>query len=264
MAVKRRRKAQARGEGTHKLTEEGSKEVKNFVKILIILLIGQAILKGTMNDEILPDDPWIAFLVDVLVPIYIALILIRWVNEEVKFFEETEWYKANKSSSGHAFVEQIFGIGSELTGYGKEIIKKLIKGGVIVVLFVYMTQKINSRGLVENDLSILVFTIHLYIAFTVFFFYSKKDAIIERSVASIDQSKQDQMQSTTINQTSDIFRSPAGTINQSSAIPSSKASTISQSSPIASSKGSTVNQYCKKCYGGLNEKGKCNQCDQKW
>lgn len=56
------------------------------------------------------------------------------------------------------------------------------------------------------------------------------------------------------NQQTDIFNSPSSQSTDLSDVFGSKnKSTNRQSS-----------QMCKKCYGGLNDKGKCNQCDIKW
>lgn len=61
---------------------------------------------------------------------------------------------------------------------------------------------------------------------------------------------QKQSQTSTINQTNDIYRSQPVVANQSES--------------MFSSKPNTSDQHCKKCFGGLNEHGKCNQCDKKW
>ncbi|MHA2253916.1 MAG: SRPBCC family protein [Candidatus Kariarchaeaceae archaeon] len=63
------------------------------------------------------------------------------------------------------------------------------------------------------------------------------EKVVKPSWMPNDQSiEQDHMQTSTYNQKSDMFRS----------------------------KASTANQQCKKCYGGLNEEGRCDQCDKKW
>ncbi len=55
-----------------------------------------------------------------------------------------------------------------------------------------------------------------------------------------------------------------GAINQSSDKSSSQAVTPSESNSMFSPEDSTANRQCNKCYGRLNEKGKCDQCDTKW
>lgn len=55
-----------------------------------------------------------------------------------------------------------------------------------------------------------------------------------------------------------------GAINQSNDKFSSQTGTPSESNSMFSSKDNTANLQCKKCYGRLNDRGKCDQCDTKW
>ncbi len=59
-------------------------------------------------------------------------------------------------------------------------------------------------------------------------------------------------------------RSQIATKTQSDDIYGSLTTTPNKSKSMFSSKVDTSDQYCKKCYGGLNEEGICNQCDKKW
>lgn len=245
------------GQSTHSFTKEGSTELKSFAKKLVFLWILQFVLNQLIDDGTLPDDPWIAFWVNILVWTYIALNIIRWVNMEIKFLEETEWYKAQKAKQVPSSTSY------ELTEEGKEITKTLIKRIVYISLFFYLVSKLVFYEIVEFNLGIIGAIIPLIVIYFIVSFSSKWNKIVKQKPGSFQRSRQDEKYSTN-GQPVDIYGSNFSTTKQSGEYYSPQAGSKDQSSSIFSSKVIQEDNYCKKCYGGLNDQGKCNQCDQKW
>lgn len=271
-------------QSTHKMTEEGWNEVKGFVKKIILLLIVQFILNIMIDNGTIPNDPWIEFLVSIIVGVFIALNIIKWVNMEISFFEQTEWYKAQveKQQSNPQMNEY------EFTEEGKEATRMLIKRIVYLSLFMYLMIKITSFNVVEIDLGIIGGIFPLVIIYAIISFARTKDKIVKRGSRYSSSTDQEYSQTTSNAQPVDIFGSTGNISKQQSDkyAPQTRSDNIfgsnvntnkqtsntnrpqkrlkEESKPLFSSKVTSNKNYCKKCYGGLNEQGKCNQCDQKW
>ncbi len=266
------------------MTEEGSNEIKSFIKKLILLWIIQAILNLMIDNGTIPEEPLIAFLVSIMVGVFVALNIIKWVNMEISLFEQTEWYKAQveKQRSNQ------YGNEYEFTEEGKEATQVLIKRIVYLSLFMYLMIKLTSFNVVEIDMGIIGGIFPFIIIYVIINFARKKDKIVKRGSGLSPRTDQEYMQTTSNAQPVDIFGSTGNISKQQSDkyAPQTRSDNIfgsnvntnkqtsntnrpqkrlkEESKPLFSSKVTSNKNFCKKCYGGLNEQGKCNQCDQKW
>lgn len=226
----------------------------------MILWILQGSLNASIENGVTPDDPWIVFVVSILVGPYIGLNIIKWVNMDINFFEEADWYKESKAKQTKKANSY------EFTEDGRDVLRNLIKRSTYIILIYYLINKLLTSGVVDFDGS--TYLLPVMIIFISFDIFSKKDKIIKQRSGSTQISGQGYIQNTTNPQPVDIFGSDASYANPSNEFHRSKSSSETNSTePIDSIFSSQVNsnkQTCKKCYGALNKQGKCDQCDVKW
>lgn len=189
-----------------------------------------------------------------------GLSIIKWVNMDINFFEESEWYKESKAKQTKKANSY------EFTEDGRDVLRNLIKRSTSIILIYYLINKLLTSGVVDFDGPTYLFSVIIF--FIGFDIFRKKDKIIKQTSGPAQRSGQGYIQNTADPQQVDIFGSNAGYAKPSNEFQQiktiSETNSTEQIDSIFSSQVNSNKQTCKKCYGALNKQGKCDQCDVKW